>query len=259
MGIQLAHAGRKGATFAPWRGHGSVPVTDGGWEAEAPSAAPFGRYAMPREMTRDDLARVRRAFAAAAARADGLGMETVEIHAAHGYLLHEFMSPLSNLRTDEYGGDLEGRMRFPLEVVAAVRESWPERKPLLVRVSASDWVPGGWDVDSTVEFARRAASLGADLVDVSSGGLDPRQQIPLGPGYQVPFAERIRAEAAVPTGTVGLITEAAQAESILTAGSADVVLLARALLRNPRWALDAAHELGADVRWPNQYLRARLS
>ena len=258
IGIQLAHAGRKASTFAPWRGHGSVPLDQGGWETVGPSAQPFGRYAVPREMTLDDIARVVDAFAAAARRADAIGVDTVEIHAAHGYLLHQFLSPLSNLRTDGYGGDLESRMRLTLEVVDAVRSVWPDDKPVLLRVSATDWVEGGWDLESTVLLARAAAARGVDLVDVSSGGLDHRQEIAIGPGYQVPFAANVRADAGVPTGAVGLITDPEQAESIVGSGAADVVLLARALLRNPRWVLDAAHRLGGEARWPDQYLRAQL-
>ena len=259
IGFQLAHAGRKASTYAPWRGHDSVPLDEGGWETVGPSAQAFGRYAVPRAMDDADLARTREAFAAAALRADGLGADTVELHFAHGYLMHEFLSPLSNVRGDEYGGSLENRMRYPLEVIDAVRAVWPDDKPLLLRISASDWVEGGWDVEQSVEFAREAAARGVDLVDVSSGGNDPRQHITLGPGYQVPFAAQIRREAAVPTGSVGLITEPAQAEQIVANGDADVVLLARAFLREPHWVLRAAHELGADVAWPPQYLRGRLA
>ena len=258
IGIQLAHAGRKASTYAPWRGHGSVPLDVGGWQSVGPSAVPFGRYATPRAMSRTEIAGVVAAFADAARRAAELGVDTVEIHAAHGYLLHQFLSPLSNLRDDDYGGDLAGRMRLTLEVVDAIRAVWPDARPLLLRVSATDWVEGGWDLDSTLVLAREAAARGVDLVDVSSGGLDHRQAITVGPGYQVPFAGRVRAEAGVPTGAVGLITGSAQAEAIIGAGSADVVLLARALLRNPRWALEAAHELGAEGRWPDQYQRAQL-
>ncbi|MBI1378410.1 MAG: oxidoreductase [Frankiales bacterium] len=256
LGVQLAHAGRKASTYAPWRGRGSVPADEGGWDTLAPSAVAFGSYAVPRAMTRDDLDTVREAFVAATGRALALGLDVVEIHAAHGYLLHEFLSPLSNLREDEYGGSLENRMRFPLEVVAAVRDAWPQDRPLLLRVSATDWVPGGWDVESTVELARRAAALGVDLVDVSSGGLHADQQVVLGPGYQVPFAARVRAEAGVPVSAVGLITEPAQAEAVLAEGSADAVMLARAVLRDPHWPLRAAHELGVPLAWPDQYLRA---
>jgi 2,4-dienoyl-CoA reductase-like NADH-dependent reductase (Old Yellow Enzyme family) len=257
IGIQLAHAGRKASTYAPWRGHDSVPLDAGGWTALAPSAAAFGRYAVPQAMSADDLVRTREAWGAATVRAAALGVDAVEIHGAHGYLLHEFLSPLSNHRTDQYGGELAGRMRYPLEIVETVRAAWPDDKPLVLRLSASDWVPGGWDVESTVVLAREAAARGVDLVDVSSGGLDPAQAIEVGPGYQVPFAAAVREGAGVLTGAVGLITEPEQAEAIVADGQADVVLLARALLREPRWPLLAAARLGASVPWPPQYERAR--
>ena len=259
FGLQLAHAGRKASTFAPWRGHDSVPLDAGGWQTLGPSAEPFGRYAAPRAMAAADLVRTREAFVSAAERALALGVDTVELHFAHGYLMHQFLSPLSNVREDEYGGSLENRMRYPLEVIDAVRAVWPDDKALLMRISASDWVEGGWDVEQSVILAREAAARGVDLVDVSSAGNDPRQAITLGPGYQVPFAARVRQDAGVPTGAVGLITEPAQAEEIVASGQADVVLLARAVLRDPHWALRAAHELGADVAWPPQYLRGKLA
>jgi 2,4-dienoyl-CoA reductase-like NADH-dependent reductase (Old Yellow Enzyme family) len=259
FGVQLAHAGRKASTYAPWRGHDSVPVDAGGWETLAPSADAFGGYAVPRAMTEEDLTDTREAFVSAARRALALEVDTVELHFAHGYLMHEFLSPLSNRRDDRYGGSLENRMRYPLEVVDAVRAVWPDDKPLLMRISATDWVEGGWDVESSVAFAREAAARGVDLVDVSSAGNDPRQAVALGPGYQVPFAAQVRAGAGVPTGAVGLITEPKQAEETVAEGSADVVLMARAFLREPHWSLRAAHELGADVPWPPQYLRARLT
>ena len=211
FGFQLAHAGRKASTYTPWRGDGSVPVADGGWETLAPSAEAFGRYAVPRAMTEDDLVRTRDAFASAARRALGLDVDTLELHFAHGYLMHEFLSPLSNRRDDRYGGSLENRMRYPLEVIDAVRAVWPDERPLLMRISATDWVDGGWDVESSVTFAREAAARGVDLVDVSSAGNDPRQAVEVGPGYQVPFAARVRSGAGVPTGAVGLITEPKQA------------------------------------------------
>jgi 2,4-dienoyl-CoA reductase-like NADH-dependent reductase (Old Yellow Enzyme family) len=259
FGVQLAHAGRKASTYAPWRGHDSVPLDAGGWETVGPSSQPFGRYAAPRAMTAGDLIATREAFAAAARRADGLGADTVELHFAHGYLAHEFLSPLSNRREDEYGGGLENRMRFPLEIVDAVRAVWPDDKPLLMRISASDWVEGGWDVEQSVVLCREAAARGVDLVDVSSGGNDPRQALVVGPGYQVPFASQVRREAGVATGAVGLITEPAQAEEIVASGDADAVLLARTFLREPHWVLRAAHELGAAVEWPPQYVRGRLA
>ncbi len=257
FGFQLAHAGRKASTYAPWRGHDSVAPDDGGWSTLAPSALAFGRYAVPRAMTDADLARTRDGFIDAARRAADLGADTVELHFAHGYLAHEFLSPLSNVREDRYGGSLENRMRYPLELVDAVRAVWPEDRPLLMRISATDWVEGGWDVDSSVEFSRQAAARGVDLVDVSSAGLDPRQHITLEPGYQVPFSARIRAEARVATGSVGLITEPEQAERVVAEGAADAVLMAREFLRDPHFALRAAHELGHDVTWPDQYLRSK--
>ena len=257
IGIQLAHAGRKASTYSPWRGHNSVALEDGGWSTLAPSAVAFGRYAEPVEMTHDDITRTRAAFVDAAKRADALGCHTVELHFAHGYLAHEFLSPLSNRRTDAYGGSLENRMRFALEIVDDVRAAWPDAKPLLMRVSATDWVEGGWDVEQTVELARQAHARGVDLVDVSSAGLHHEQSITLGPGYQVPFATTLRREAGVPTGTVGLITEPTQAEEIVATGLADAVLLGREVLRDPHWALRAAHELGAEIDWPAQYLRAQ--
>lgn len=256
-GVQLAHAGRKASTRVPWEGRGSVPHDEGGWTTEAPSALAFGGYDTPREMTRADMINVVDGFVAAARRAHAIGFDVVEIHAAHGYLLHQFLSPLSNQRTDGYGGGLEERLRFPLEVVEAVRAEWPEDKPLLVRVSATDWAEGGWDADQTVELARRLRERGVDLVDVSTGGLVPDAQIPVGPGYQVPFAERIRREAGIATGAVGLITEPKQAEDVLASGAADAVLLARELLRDPHWPLRAFAELGDDVAWPPQYERAK--
>ncbi|WP_460461386.1 NADH:flavin oxidoreductase/NADH oxidase, partial [Angustibacter peucedani] len=242
-GIQLAHAGRKGSTYAPWRGSGSVPLDEGGWTTVAPSAVAFDGYATPRELTETEIADLVRAFAAAAGRALRAGFEVVELHAAHGYLLHEFLSPLSNHRTDGYGGDLAGRSRFLVEVVDAVRAVLPESTPLLVRVSASDWVEGGLDVGEVAQVAKELAAHGVDLVDVSSGGSSPDQQITLGPGYQVPFARTVREASGLPVGAVGLITEPQQAEQVLAEGSADVVLLARALLREPHWPLRAAAEL----------------
>ncbi len=257
VGMQLAHAGRKGSTFAPWRGRGSVPADQGGWEAVAPSAVAFGSYARPRALPVDEVAAIPGAFAAAARRALGVGFEVLEVHAAHGYLLHEFLSPLANLRTDAYGGSFDNRIRLLVETVEAVRAVVPEATPLLVRISATDWVEGGWDVDQSVALARVLREHGVDLVDVSSGGLSADQRIETGPGYQVPFAHRVRNEGGVPTGVVGMITEPKQAEQVLTDGSADAVLLARALLRDPHWALTAARELDPDcASWPIQYERA---
>ena len=259
-GVQLAHAGRKGSTRRPWEGHGSVPSDEGGWQTVAPSPIAFGDFDAPKELAETELAGVVADFGAAAVRADAAGFDVVEVHAAHGYLLHQFLSPLANHRADRYGGDLAGRSRLLLEVVEAVRDAWPEDKPLFVRLSATDWAEGGWGLEETVEVARRLADAGVDLVDVSSGGAVPWQVVEVGPGYQVPFARAVREGAGVPTAAVGLVTEPAQAEDIVASGAADAVLLARAVLRDPHWALRAADELGAgDGLWPRQYLRARLS
>ncbi len=252
-GVQLAHAGRKAGSGAPWLGGGVPPAS---WTGVAPSPLPFDTdWPVPRALDAEGLRGVAAAFRDAAGRALDAGFRVVEVHAAHGYLLHQFLSPLTNRREDAYGGSLEGRSRLLREVVAAVRTVWPERLPLFVRLSCTDWVEGGWDPEASVELARWLKPLGVDLVDCSSGGLVPRAAIPAGPGYQVPFAARIRREAGLPTGAVGLITGAAQAEAILEAGEADLVLLGRELLRNPRWPLAAARELGAVVPWPAQYAR----
>ena len=257
--IQLAHAGRKASTLPPFEGRGWVPVAEGGWQPLAPSAVGYPGLGDPRAMDEADIDKVVDDFTAAARRSVEAGFDTVEVHAAHGYLLHQFMSPLSNRRQDEYGGSFDNRVRLPLRAVQAVREALPPTMPLVVRISATDWVEGGWDIDDSVALSRLLAEAGVDLVDVSSGGTAPAE-IPLGPGYQVPFARRIRHEAGIATGAVGLITEPKQAEDVLADGSADVVLLARELLRNPHWALRAAHELGVGVGegadWPKQYLRA---
>ncbi|MDA8343452.1 MAG: NADH:flavin oxidoreductase/NADH oxidase [Actinomycetota bacterium] len=257
-GMQLAHAGRKASTRRPWEGHGSVPADEGGWATVAPSAVAYGDYAAPRELTTAEIDAVVDDFGAAAARADRAGFDVVEVHGAHGYLIHEFLSPLTNQRADGYGGDLAGRSRLLLEVVGAVRSNWPSSKPLFVRLSATDWADGGWDVDETVEVARMLAGAGVDLLDVSSGGNVPWQQVQVGPGYQVPFARAVREGSGLATGAVGLITEPAQAEEIVAGGSADVVLLGRALLRDPNWPLRASDALGeGDGLWPRQYLRGR--
>lgn len=256
-GMQLAHAGRKASTYRPWETPGTVAVADGGWAALGPSAEAFGTYDVPRKMTAEEIAALPGAFATAARRALDAGFDLVELHFAHGYLVHEFLSPLSNHRTDTYGGDLDGRTRLATEIAAAVRAEVGDAVPVLARISASDWTDGGWTGDDSVELARRLAGAGVDLVDASSGGNTPDPDIPVGPGYQVPFAERIRAEAGVPTGAVGMITEPEHADKIVANGSADAVLLARAMLRDPHWALRAAHVLGADdVTWPVQYRRA---
>jgi 2,4-dienoyl-CoA reductase-like NADH-dependent reductase (Old Yellow Enzyme family) len=255
-GMQLAHAGRKASTQPPWVGRGAVADEDGGWQPVGPSDLPFPGLREPRALELAEIAGVVDAFGAAAERAVAAGFDVLEVHAAHGYLLHEFLSPLSNRREDEYGGSFDNRVRLLLEVVAEVRRRVGEAVPLVVRVSATDWVEGGWTGDDTVRLGGLLREAGVDLVDVSTGGNAPAE-IPVEPGYQVPFAHRVRAEAGLPTGAVGLITEPKQAEEILAEGSADVVLLARALLRDPHWALRAAHELGAEADWPDQYLRAR--
>jgi 2,4-dienoyl-CoA reductase-like NADH-dependent reductase (Old Yellow Enzyme family) len=260
MGIQLAHAGRKASTTRPWAGHRGVGDSEGGWTPIGPSALPFNTaYREPRAMSEADIQGVVAAFGAAAARADRYHFDVIEIHAAHGYLLHEFLSPLSNQRTDRYGGSFENRIRLTLEVVEAVRAHWPPDKPLFLRLSATDWVAGGWDVDDSVRLARAVTERGVDIIDCSSGGLDQRQRIATGPGYQVPFAERIRREANVPTMAVGLITSAEQAEQILAEGQADLIAIAREFLRDPYFPLHAARALGAPdaVPWPVQYERAK--
>jgi len=259
-GIQLAHAGRKAGTARPWGGGGALSDERGGWTPIAPSAIPFSDgYRRPREMSERDIAGVVRAFADAAERSKRAGFEVIELHAAHGYLMHEFLSPLSNRRTDRYGGSFENRTRMLLEVTDAVRGVWPEDRPLFVRISSTDWVDGGWDLDQSVRLATVLTEHGVDVVDASSGGTSPAQQMPVRPGYQVPFAERIRREAGIATMAVGLITTAEQAEAILAAGQADLVAMGRELLRNPYFPLHAAAALGSPERaaWPPQYLRAR--
>ena len=257
-GVQIAHAGRKASTRRPWDGPGAVPPGEGGWSnVVAPSALPFAEgYARPSELDQDGVARVIKAFAGAAGRAREAGFQVVEIHAAHGYLLHEFLSPLSNHRQDKYGGSLENRTRLLREVAAAVRVVWPERLPLFVRISATDWAEGGWTIEESIELVRQLHSLGVDLIDCSSGGTLPHAQVPVGPGYQTPFADRIRREAGIATGAVGMITDAAQADHILRTGQADLILMAREFLREPYWPLQAARELGQQASWPVQYLRA---
>lgn len=259
VGIQLAHAGRKGSTRRPWDGDGAAPPDEGGWSpVPAPSAIRFAdTYPEAAEMTVADIQASVRAFADAADRALQAGFLVAEIHGAHGYLLHQFLSPLSNRRTDAYGGSFENRTRFIREVASAVRDRWPEQLPLFVRLSATDWMENGWDVAETVELARALKELGVDLIDVSTGGAVPNAKIPVGAGYQVPFAERVRREAAIPTGAVGMITEPMQAETILRTGQADLVLLARELLRDPYWPLHAANPVRGHVEWPAQYERAK--
>jgi 2,4-dienoyl-CoA reductase-like NADH-dependent reductase (Old Yellow Enzyme family) len=257
-GIQLAHAGRKGSTYRPWSGQGAIPVTAGGWEPVGPGPEPFSpSYAAPRSLSRADIAEVVSCFQVAAQRALAAGFQILEIHAAHGYLLHEFLSPLSNHRDDEYGGTLANRMRFLLEVVDAIRREWPSTLPLFVRLSASDWTEGGLDIAETVLIASELKSHEVDLVDASSGGNVVSASIPLAPGYQVPFAERIRAQAHIATGAVGLITDPLQANAIISKRQADLIFLARELLRDPYWPMHAAGTLGAEIAWPSQYLRAK--
>ncbi|WP_447004731.1 NADH:flavin oxidoreductase/NADH oxidase [Saccharothrix isguenensis] len=257
-GVQLAHAGRKGSTYSPFAARrGGVADADGGWTPVAPSAEPFDEtYRTPAELDAAGIAEVVADFAAAARRALAAGFRVVEVHAAHGYLLHEFLSPLSNHRTDAYGGSPENRTRLTREVTAAVRDEVGADVPVFVRVSATDWVEGGWTAEDSVELARDLAALGADLIDVSTGGNVPTADIPTGPGYQVPFAEAVRRKADVPTGAVGMITDARQAEQVLADGSADLVLLGRELLRDPYWPLHAARQLGVQVDPPRQYARA---
>ncbi len=256
-GIQLAHAGRKGSTAAPWRGGKALTADAGAWIPVAPSAVPFDSdYPMPAALDAAGIQKVIADFAASTRRAREAGFGVVEIHAAHGYLLHEFLSPLSNQRNDAYGGSLDNRARLLREVVAAVRVEWPAPKPLFVRVSATDWVAGGWDVDECVHLARWLKTDGVDLIDCSSGGLAPQAKIPVGPGYQVPFAARIRREAGLATGAVGLITTPRQAQEILDRGDADLIIMAREFLRDPYFPRRAAQELGVEIKAPEQYLRA---
>jgi 2,4-dienoyl-CoA reductase-like NADH-dependent reductase (Old Yellow Enzyme family) len=256
-GIQLAHAGRKGSTYRPGAGQGAVPEATDGWRPVAPSPIAFSdTYAKPDELTVDQIKALQSAFALAAERANAAGFDVIEIHAAHGYLIHEFLSPFSNRRVDAYGGSFENRTRFLRECVAAVRRSLPEHCPLFVRISATDWVEGGWDIDQSVELGRLLLALGVDVIDCSSGGNVEKAEIPIGPGYQTPFAERIRREANIATAAVGMITAPAQADQIIRNDQADLVLLAREMLRDPYWPLHAAQELGRSAPWPRQYLRA---
>jgi 2,4-dienoyl-CoA reductase-like NADH-dependent reductase (Old Yellow Enzyme family) len=259
-GLQLAHAGRKGSMTPPFHGERLLGAAEGGWTPDAPSAIAFSpKYATPRELDGAGIGRVVDAFAQAAGRALQAGFDLVEIHAAHGYLLHEFLSPLANQRTDAYGGAFENRARLLLDVVGAVRRVWPAHLPLFVRTSATDWVEGGWNIDDSVRLAKLLRAHGVDLVDVSSGGMAPQAQIPVAPGYQVPFAQRIRTEASIPTAAVGMITEPIQANAIIKEGQADMVLLAREMLRDPYWAMHAAAALSESAPWPIQYLRAAPS
>jgi 2,4-dienoyl-CoA reductase-like NADH-dependent reductase (Old Yellow Enzyme family) len=260
VAMQIAHAGRKGSSHTPWDGGQQVPLDKGGWQTVAPSALPHkeGELA-PLALDAAGLARIRDAFVATAKRADRLGIDAIEVHGAHGYLLHEFLSPIANQRTDQYGGSLQNRMRYPLEVFDAVRAAFPERKPVGVKVSATDWVDGGWDLAQTIEFAKELKKRGVDWIDVSSGGASPLQKIPLSPGYQVPFAQGVKEATGLTTMAVGLITEPKQAEEIVSSGNADMVALARGMLYDPRWGWHAAAELGGEVSVPPQYWRSQPS
>lgn len=256
LALQIGHAGRKASSEVPWRGGSLLGMETGGWIPVAPSAVPqLEGEAPPQALDSGGIERIRRAFVDTATRAARLGFDALELHCAHGYLLHQFLSPISNHRQDRYGGSLENRLRFPLEVFDAVREIWPADKPLGVRVSATDWVEGGWDLEQCVVFCHELGIQGCDWIDCSSGGVSPKQVIPLTPGYQVPFASRIRADTGIPTIAVGLITDPGQAESIVAEGDADMVALARAMLYDPRWAWHAAAELGGSVEAPQQYWR----
>lgn len=260
FGVQLCHAGRKASARAPWEGGGPRPVADGGYQAVAPSAIPISNsWPTPRPLSTEDVQDVVGLFAAAAARADRAGADLIELHGAHGYLLHQFMSPLANQRNDRYGGALENRMRMPLEVFEAVRAAFPADKPIGMRLSATDWAVGGWDVADTIRLCRELEALGCDYVHISSGGLAPDQQIVAGPGYQVGFASAVKAAVRIPVVAVGQISEPLQAESILRSGQADMVALARAMLFDPHWVWRAAHELGEETFYPQQYLRGHPS
>jgi 2,4-dienoyl-CoA reductase-like NADH-dependent reductase (Old Yellow Enzyme family) len=258
LAIQLAHAGRKASTEVPWTGGQQIPASDPhGWQTVAPSPIPFmDDEAPPLELDAQGLARIRDAFADAARRSARLGLDAIQIHAAHGYLLHEFLSPLSNRREDEYGGSLDNRMRFPLEVFEAVRAAVPDGMAVTIRVSGTDWVEGGWDVEQTIALAKALQARGCDAIHVSSGGLDPRQQIPVGPGYQVPLARAVKRAVTMPVVTVGLISSYEQAEQIVGTGDADIVALARGITYDPRWPWHAAAVLGGQVHAPKQYLRS---
>ena len=260
MGIQLAHAGRKGSAHRPWEGIRPLTAAEGAWTSLAPSAVPLDEgWPAPHALSEAELARVESGFVAAAQRAERLGLDLIEVHCAHGYLLHEFLSPLANRRSDAYGGSLENRMRFPLRIVAALREVWPERKPLGARITGTDWLPQGFSPEEAVVFARRLRESGCDYVCVSSGGVVTKAPIPVGPGYQVELSERIRREAGIVTRTVGMIVEPRQAEAIIANGQADMVALARGFLDDPRWPWHAAEALGGTVAYPPQYERSRAT
>lgn len=258
IGIQLAHAGRKGSCLPPWSERPMATLQEGGWECVAPSAISFGgKYPVPRALTKAEIEELVISFGKSAKRAVDAGFDLVEIHAAHGYLIHQFLSPISNTRTDDYGGSFENRTRFLKEITKSVRANIPDVMPLFLRISASDWLEGGWSIEESISLAKVLKDLGVDLVDVSSGGTSSGAPVPVGPGYQVPFSDRIRNEAKIATAAVGLITEALQAEEIIASGKADAVMMAREMLRNPRWPLTAAKLLSADISWPVQLLRGQ--
>lgn len=257
-GIQLAHAGRKASTIEPWKGGTALAIEDGGWHTMAPSALAYSeKYSPPLEMSMGEIQNVIADFKAAALRASAAGFKVLEIHAAHGYLIHEFLSPLSNFRTDQYGGAFDNRIRFLLEIIKAVREVWPSGYPLFVRISASDWTDGGWNIDDSIRLASVLSHSGVDLIDCSSGGNVPYAKVPVGPGYQVSFAEVIKRDSKILTSAVGIITDALQAEEIISSGKADMVFLAREMLRDAYFPLHAAKQLGVEVEWPLQYQRAK--
>ncbi|TLU99395.1 NADPH dehydrogenase NamA [Dyadobacter luticola] len=257
-GIQLAHAGRKASTFPAWKGRGQVPLDQGGWKTVSASSVPFHeKEDAPLELDQDGVDKVISDFAEAATRALAAGFQVIEIHAAHGYLIHQFLSPLSNKRTDSYGGSFENRIRIFVQIIEAIKKVWPEELPIFVRISATDWADGGWNADEATRLAQILTDLKVSLIDVSSGGLAAHQKIPVGPSYQVPFSARIKKETNALTGAVGLITEAKQAEDILQNGEADLIVMARELLRDPYFPLHAAHQLGDDITWPVQYDRAK--
>ena len=259
LGVQLAHAGRKASTHRPLDGGKPVAAADGGWPTVGPSATGYGDWPAASALDDAGLALVKQEFVAATLRAETLGFDLVELHGGHGYLLHQFVSPLANQRNDGYGGSLDGRLRFPLEVFEACRAVWPKEKPMGMRFSATDWVDGGFDLDQAIVYAQGLKDLGCDFVDVTTAGLDPRQKITVGPGYQVPFAERIKAATGLPTMAVGMIYEAAQAEAIIANGQADMIAMARAVMDDPRWMWHAARELGAEAPYPAQYIRCSPS
>lgn len=257
IGIQLAHAGRKGSTMRPWDDHEIAKNEEGGWETVAPSAIAYKDFPMPRELTVAEIKELEAQFVAAAIRSESAGFDVVELHAAHGYLFHQFLSPITNTRSDEYGGSFENRIRFLVETAEKVRANISDTVLLFVRISATDWIDGGWNLEDSVELSKRLKTVGVDLIDVSTGGLVHDAKITTGPGYQVPFAQTIRSSAAIATSAVGMITEAMQAEEIVVSGSADAVMLGREMLRNPRWAIAAAEELGEKIPWSKQLERSR--